>query len=181
MPNKSVPQLDPVTTLLDADLFHIVTANIDKKITAANVKAYINGADSSIIYEAELDITSAELLVLNGTPKLFIAAPEAGYYIELLSVTCLTPVTIYDTPYATNTALSAYTDTATKAQFTGSGILAASVYRNSNLGLVSSSSLAATDTQHITGKAVYVRVDTGNPTAGDYDIKVYATYRIVQE
>lgn len=177
MPNKSVPQLDPVTTLLDADLFHIVTANIDKKITAANVKAYINGSDSEIIYKAELDITSAQILALT-TPLLFISAPAAGYYIELLSFSCLTPATIYDTPYDTNTTLGAYTDTATKYQFTVPNALAATVYRNLK-GTIQVPN-GATDTQHITGKAVYIKADA-NPLNGTFDVKVFATYRIVQE
>lgn len=38
MANKSVPQLDAVTTLADADLFHVVVSNVDKKITTENVR-----------------------------------------------------------------------------------------------------------------------------------------------
>lgn len=179
MPNKSISQLSSVSTLLDADLFHISTAGVDKKITTANLRTAINGSSSEIIYKAELDITSAQVLALFGTPLLFIAAPATGYYVELLSFSVLTPATIYDTPYDTNMSVSAITDTATKPQYTAENALNATVYRNvrGNLQL----GTTATATQLIKNKGVYVQVDTGNPLNGTFDIKVFATYRIVQE
>lgn len=179
MASKSVPQLDPITTLLDADLLHIVTANIDKTITVANFRTALNGTGSETIYKAELDITSAQILALFSTPLLFIAAPDAGYYIEVLSFSCLTPATIYDTPYDTNITPAVYTDTATKYQYTIPNVLNATVYRNLKGGLIAVN--GATETQHISGKAVYIKVDAGNPLNGTFDIKCFATYRIVQE
>jgi hypothetical protein len=39
----------------------------------------------------------------------------------------------------------------------------------------------AADTQLISDKAVYLKTQTTSPTAGDSDIIIYLTYRIIEE
>ena len=57
MANKGVPQLDAVTTLANADLFHVVVSNVDKKITTANLRTQILGTSTSpTIYSATVTI-----------------------------------------------------------------------------------------------------------------------------
>jgi hypothetical protein len=128
MADKSVPQLDAVTTLADADLFHVVVSNVDKKITKANLAEAILGTSTSpVIYSATATINSAALSTSNTTPILLIAAAGAGKGIVLLGSTTITS-TYGTATYAANTTMQIYTDTATDPQ-----LLFQTVLNNRNL------------------------------------------------
>jgi hypothetical protein len=46
--SKSIPQLSALTTLSDSDLLHVVSSNIDYKITVGNLRTALNGGSPKI-------------------------------------------------------------------------------------------------------------------------------------
>jgi hypothetical protein len=121
---------------------------------------------------AKLTIASADVLQLNTTPLTIVAAQGAGTAIEVISASA--KLTYGTVQYATNTVLQLVTAGGNDAQVdwistflstSGSAIgRAVNIYDKSNL---------------IENAALTVTVETGDPTAGDSDITVYCTYRII--
>lgn len=176
MADKSVPQLNALTTLADTDLFHINSSNIDYKMTGANLKLAINGTSSETIYKANLTIATADVLTSFATPLLVVAAPAAGYHIEVVNASV--KLTYNSVAYATNLDVELYTDTATIAQV-AARLLNATVTTNRLMTVQAVSGV--TDTQLISAKGLYFRTKTGNPITGNSEVRVYVSYRIVQD
>lgn len=177
MADKSVPQLTALTSSTSGDLYHVVRSNIDYKIDFDNLQSSILGGTSGeLTYKASLTIETADVLTLNGTPLLLIAAPSASYAIQVEHMAVY--VNFNSVAYATNTNVDVYTDTATNVQFRATSALNASVNRIATG--TSQAATGATDTQLIAGKAVYVKVATGNPTAGNSQVKIYVTYKLIE-
>ncbi len=136
------------------------------------------GINVDTLYKAEIDITEAEILQLNSTPKQIIAAPGIGKYIEVVSASA--SIVIYSgTPYTVNTSLTLINTGATIRQSTNATFLGASVVKNSLF--IQAGGIGATDTQCVNNAALNVSVLTGNPTniGTGSDIKVKVLYRIV--
>lgn len=125
------------------------------------------------VYCARLDITSAQVLALNSTPLQIVAAPGAGYAIEVISATL--KVDFNTTPYATNVIIGVFCDGADVSQYRAS-TLDASITQISLLNDVDVP--GSGQTQIIENTGLYVKVEAGDPTAGDSDISVTVTYRI---
>jgi len=177
MADKSVPQLDAVTTLADADLFHVVVSNVDKKITTENVRTALLGTTTApVIYSGTATINSAAILTSNTTPILLIAAAGAGKGIVMLGSTTITS-TYGTATYATNTTMAIYTDTANDVQLQFQTILNNTATRTT-MGSVQAAT-SATDTQIIANKGIYIKTDNGNPTTGDGSITVNYQYIII--
>jgi hypothetical protein len=128
-----------------------------------------------IILEASVTIASADVLQLNSTPITIVEAQGVGTAIEVISATVA--VNNPSTPYGTNVALELICSGATQKQAVSLTALNASVTSVRRLAIGSSNS--ATDTQLIANADLLVKVQTGDPTAGDSDITVYVTYRII--
>jgi hypothetical protein len=123
---------------------------------------------------AKLTIATADVLTLNTTPIEIVAAPGAGYAIEVISASM--NMVYVSATYATNTSLELITAGATNSQ-------ASTVIKNSASTIrrfADATTLAsATATQLVENAALNVTVASGDPTAGDSDITVYCTYRII--
>ena len=123
---------------------------------------------------AKLTIATADVLHLNTTPIEIVAAPGAGYAIEVISASM--KMVYNSATYATNTSLELITAGATNSQ-------ASTVIKNSASTIrrfADATTLAsATATQLVENAALNVTVASGDPTAGDSDITVYVTYRII--
>lgn len=123
---------------------------------------------------AKLTIATADVLHLNTTPIEIVAAPGAGYAIEVISASM--KMVYNSATYATNTSLELLTAGATNSQ-------ASTVIKNSASTIrrfADATTLAsATATQLVDNAALNVTVASGDPTAGDSDITVYVTYRII--
>jgi len=122
---------------------------------------------------AKLTIATADVLTLNTTPIEIVAAPGAGYAIEVLSASM--KMVYNSVAYATNTTLELKVTGANSPQIQwGASVLSATIDKfnaqsidsNSNTNVLENAPLMAT-------------VDLGNPTAGDSDITIYVTYRII--
>ena len=163
----------------DADILHVVDVSdttdspqgTSKKATLSVIRKLFGNT-----YDAELSIPTASVLTLNGTPLTIAPAPGAGYAIEVINASLY--VTYNSVAYATNTTLMLITDTATVAQMQLSGAIANTVTRGYKIPELSSAA-GATATMVIGNKSLKVQVATGDPTAGNSDIKVYVLYRII--
>ena len=117
---------------------------------------------------AKLTIASADVLTLNTTPLTIVAAQGAGTVIEVLSA--FVSIDFNTTGYATNTTLQVLNNLTSDAQFDGN-VLGALF--SGNLTLTPNLS-SLTENQDLV-----VSVATNDPTAGDSDITIYVTYRII--
>lgn len=175
--SKSLSQLNAVTTVADADIFHTVRGGIDYKITGANLKLAINGASSDIIYYTKLAITSAQLLTGYSVPLLLASAPGSGKAIKVMSADVKGIVTVYNVPYATNTKLDIYTDTSDALAIqTRCDILAST---GNFWGNFAPKTGAVNESQYVDNKGLYIKVYNGNPINGDFDVTVYVSYKII--
>jgi len=127
------------------------------------------------VKSTSLTIATADVLTLNSAPIEIVAAPGAGYAIEVLSA--VFSMTYNSIPYATNTVIQLKTTGSTKAQFQDN-ILKGDTTQYLNINLSSVGLIS--DTKILDNAGVDVTVNTGNPTAGDSDIKIYVTYRIIE-
>ena len=123
---------------------------------------------------AKLTIATVDVLHLNTTPIEIVAAPGVGYAIEVISASM--KMVYNSATYATNTSLELLTAGATNSQ-------ASTVIKNSASTIrrfADATTLAsATATQLVDNAALNVTVASGDPTAGDSDITIYVTYRII--
>lgn len=125
-------------------------------------------------YQVKIHITSAQLLTANSVPVLCVSAPMAGIAIRVLNASI--GLTFNTTPYASNVNCLLITDTSNKEQVRAT-ILDATV--STDRRVVDTSAQGVTDTQIISGKALYFKVETGNPTLGNSSIDVYITYELI--
>jgi hypothetical protein len=124
-----------------------------------------------IQYSGSLAIPTASVLTLNGTPLTLVAA-IASRTIRVSNVRAT--ITYNSVAYATNTQLDIYMSVggATNVQFTIPSLLAA-VANQHRVGTITAAAQLAENT------ALMVRVNSGNPTAGNSDIVVYFNYEVV--
>lgn len=153
-----------------------LSASSSRNFLAIN-KAYGN----CDVYCTSLSITTAQVLALNTTPQTIVAAPGAGYAIQVISASG--KITYNSVTYATNGELVIYTDTATveQASFYSASFLFATVSKIAAAFPVGATfgSMTATGTQIIENKALKIKVNTGDPTAGNSDIEVFVMFRII--
>ena len=121
---------------------------------------------------AKLTIATADVLTLNTTPIEIVAAPSAGYAIEVVSASM--KMVYNSTPYATNTALVLIASTANLYQT--QTVIAQSANAFSKF---EPENAAPDNIQLVDNAALNVTVASGDPTAGDSDINIYVTYRII--
>lgn len=131
-----------------------------------------------IIQTVKTTVTSVQILQLNTTPIQLIPAPGAGFAIDVISIVA-SIATYAGTPYATNTTLLYIIDTATVEFALESHILVSTVARINKSIFGNANAFGATSTQLLENKALMVKANTGNPTAGNSDINFYITYKII--
>ena len=129
-----------------------------------------------VVREASVTIASADVLQLNSTPIEIVAAPGVGYAIEVISATVI--IDFNTVAYATNVSLVLGSVGADNPQLVSLTALNATVNSIRRLAVYSTSGGA--DTQIIENAAIVVAAKTGNPTAGNSNITVYITYRIIE-
>jgi len=121
---------------------------------------------------AQVTIATADVLTLNGTPVEVIAAPWADKYILVDRITA--SVEYVSAAYATNTTLEfSYGTATTKVSADIASLLAATADTVQTVwGLEAELAAAINDN-------LEVNVATGNPTAGDSDVKIAVQYRVL--
>ena len=162
---------------LDGDYYGIVfTPNGDtNKVVFEDAVAQANSNNGCVcLQEASLTIASADVLQLNSTPLTIVAAQGAGTAIDVVSASML--MNFNSVAYATNVQLSLKTDGSTDYQADSRINNTANTIRKFAIATTLAS---ATATQLVENAALQVTVTTGDPTAGDSDITVYVTYRVI--
>jgi len=127
------------------------------------------------ISSEKLVIPSASVLTLNSVPLTIVSAPGPGKAIDVFSFAM--KMTFNSSAYATYTRLSLITDTAVDNQATlGTNILGSTFSIFRTVGKLQGNG----DENIVENKDLTVWVETGDPTAGDSDITVYVSYRILE-
>jgi hypothetical protein len=124
---------------------------------------------SGQLKEAQLTLTTAQVLALNTTPITIIAG-QTGKEIQVLSASI--HLKYNTTAYATNTNM------ALKAASTGATITQARIDISQTSDTLGAFAMSEVNNNIVTGDALQVTVLTGDPTAGDSDIVVNILYRI---
>ena len=163
----------PVATSSDyADATTFLIQNSDGTTKLADLET-LKSAYMCNIQCASLSIASADVLTLNSIPVELVAAPGAGYAIEVINASL--KMVYNSVAYATNTSVQLLVSGAAQYQsaFNGSVLSSASSTFNS----IGKSALAGTNV--IENAALNVTVGTGDPTAGDSDIEIFVLYRLI--
>ena len=127
----------------------------------------------NVSFEVTITIGTAEVLTLNGSHVLAIAAPGLGKAIVVEDAVMY--INYVSATYAANTTLQVITKGADIAQKEGTNFLA-----TSKTVAVKLNDTGVTDkTQIISNQGVEIMAKTGNPTTGDSDVVVYIKYRII--
>jgi len=136
-----------------------------------DISGFTSGGVS--IYEVKLVIPTADVLTLNSVPIELIPAPGVGFAIELISASM--KMVFNSVAYATYMRVLLLTAGAAQKQVEFHNTVLSSASSTFN----STSTNALSGTKLIENAAVNATVDVGDPTAGDSDITIYATYRII--
>jgi len=124
---------------------------------------------------ASLVISSAEVLQLNSTPQVIVPAQGAGTIIEFISG--FGYIDFNSTPYATNVKFEIKNSTATIAQSEHSNFLNATIAKYDKF-IPRQTAIASNENMEV-NQPLVATVDIGNPTAGDSDIQIWITYRVI--
>jgi len=163
----------PVASSKDyADATTLLIQNADGETKLADLATF-KSAYLCNIQCASLSIATADVLTLNSIPVELVAAPGAGYAIEVINASL--KMVYNSVAYATNTSVQLLVSGAAQYQsaFNGSVLSSASSTFNS----IGKSALAGTNV--IENAALNVTVGTGDPTAGDSDIEIFVLYRLI--
>ena len=147
--------------------------------TEAAIQVYTNGrfhpVANGVVRDTVVDVNSAQILALNTTPIDAVAAPGAGYAIDVLSAVVWMN---YNTAaYATNTKLALQTSGATVNQYELT-VLDASVDAYRSMEEVYTTSTTAT--QLLANTKLVITAPGGDPVTGDGTLKVYIRYQVIE-
>ena len=171
-----------LTTLAAAGWAALVGNTPAGNIAATTVQAALNELDTekaaityvdASIKTVTTTITSAEILALFTTPKELVPAPAVGSYVVVDKI--VASLVYVSAAYATNTTLVfSYTNgSGTKVTADVTDVLTATANIVKQVGWIEAA------TTLTTAAPVVASVATGNPTAGNSDIKVTVTYRVL--
>jgi hypothetical protein len=120
----------------------------------------------------DVTIPSADVLDLFDTPIELVSAQGANTIIVPTSVQAQM---IYGTtPYATNGVIKIFNGG------TAEIIAIGDTFTFANASTISNSENASTLlNQYVSNQPLTITVDTGNPTAGDSDIRIFGTYKVI--
>ncbi len=126
-------------------------------------------------YEVQISLSSAQILLLNGTPQTIIASPGSGFYIEVIAASSV--MTFVSAAYTTNVTMQLLNVGADIAQLQDAAALIATVTKTTKF--VQTTPPTAGQTQILPATALQLKVASGNPAVGDGTLKVHVIYRIV--
>lgn len=139
------------------------------QVSAADVKAV---ADTQI-KTATVVVSNAELLAIFTTPKTLVAAVPGK---SIVLINCVGRAAAGTTPYS-DPGIILKIDTASDIILFDSNLLDGSTLRTWNMPINWSASGPAT--QYIDNKALLLTSSSVNPTAGDFGITLFITYRLI--
>lgn len=168
MPSRSTSQLAIVNQRQDDDLLYGVRDNGSGVWSDLALRV---GDLAPEILRASITIPTAEVLTLNTTPVTVLTATSGQIPIPLFVVVNFSGGT---TPYATNTTLRFYADSATIADYFAS----MSINKNAGVTMVAEATPLGLY-QADPNANIVCQVLTGDPTAGDNDLNITLYYRLI--
>ena len=121
----------------------------------------------------DVTIPSADVLDLFDTPIELVPAQGANKII--VPITLQAELIYNTTPYATNGSLLFKIGSESFVAITDTSFLFQSTSRFTS---INSNSIVG-DTSDLENENLNIEVQTGNPTAGDSDIRIYGTYKVI--
>jgi hypothetical protein len=127
----------------------------------------------------KVSLTSAEILALNTTPKTLVPAPGAGKMIQ--PIYFMFKLNYNSVAYATNLNLKAYIDDPATRTDADVNFWLNNTANSVNIVPIDAASgvYSGSIVAQITNAALKLKVETGNPTAGNSTMDVYVTYFVV--
>lgn len=123
------------------------------------------------LHSKVVEVSSAEILTSNADPVVLVSAPNASYFIQVVSA--VVDFEYSGTAYATNT-------TANLGYGDGTVLLKDSISLAVTADQVTSLNGAVNGTRANTkGQDLVLKTATGNPTAGTGTMKIYVQYRLI--
>lgn len=154
-----------------------VTSNLQTQLNAKANTADFSGLVS--IQTAEVTIPSAQVLTLNSTPVTLVPAQGANTIIVPMQI--IGSLDYGTTPYATNGNIQIFNGgTYNVANVADDVFLFGSVPNRNVYIFLDNFNMIATDTQFVANSPLTITVETGNPTAGDSDVRIFLTYMVIQ-
>ena len=148
-----------VTADLDPANIDLNTVGLAGSISSGLLDASLAASLGNGVKAVSVSLTSADILSLNSTPIVAVAAPGAGVYIEVISASIF--YTYLTAVYATHTQVNLRIDTATLSQFVSPGVLAVG---SSVAWRFNSQAPTGSANQLIANKALLIETDSGDPT-----------------
>lgn len=129
---------------------------------------------SNAVITTKISITSAEILALNSTPIQLLPASGSGKVYQILDV--MGRLNYLTASYATNTNLRVLYIGVGLTLFTCPSLIAGSALRIQQFNRTAS---VGSTTQILGNTAVYLDVQTGNPTSGSGSLDIYISYKVI--
>ena len=144
-------------------------------IALTDLDAAVQASLGSNIIVSKVTVATADVLQLNATPYQLIAAPGAGFAIEVLAV--YGRIVFNTTAYNTNVTMQLLCGAGGQPLYQSALILTAAATRILGIPGVAPTSIL---TEYVVeNTAINLYVTAGNPLAGDSDLELYLTYRII--
>jgi hypothetical protein len=125
----------------------------------------------------QVTIPSAQVLTSNTTPVILIAAPGAGYYINVINIK--NKMLFRTAAYTTNLGGRVGFPTATINAFNLNDILDATLTKRTQPPIITDTATVASVTQYLENQPLQYTTATGNPAAGDGDLVIDITFQIL--
>ncbi len=138
------------------------------------IKTSVEDLDLTRLKVAKVTLTSAQVLALNTTPVTLVAAPWAGLFIDVVSVSW--KVDYNSAAYATNTTLEVRYTNGSGSKVTAD--LAALITATADKTVTVKG--VTTELVNIANAPVIVRAATGNPATGNSPVTIEVTYRVLK-
>jgi hypothetical protein len=156
-----------LTDIQDGDIFYVIRSGTDQFAEAETIRQYASG-----LIPFDVTIPTAEVLTGNTTPVELVPALGANLVAVLVE---LYDIADFNTVgYATNTVAAIKYSGGLPIAYEDISFVA-NVRRQWQLG----NSLIVGFTELIENEAIIWQVETGNPTAGNSDIRLKGYYRII--
>jgi hypothetical protein len=172
-----------VTAGLGASLAALLSGDITSDssgVTAIGASKVLSAMLSPLLVRyVKVPVTSAEILAINATPKAVVAAPGAGYIVNVhKAVLVLNYGTV---AYANNGILGLYETNASGTLLTGTLTLASFLAQTADTikELHPTAASATTGLTRLDNKAVVLTQATGESITGDSPVDVHCWYSIV--
>lgn len=157
--------------ILDED--DMASDSATKVPSQQSVKAFVASQLGAVGVSTTISISSAEILALNTTPKVLIAAPGAGKFIQVLYGYILLDF-----------GGTAYSNTATEIEYATGEDIVGTITGFLNVGADTIRNITATTGgtyafSQVENSAVRYRATSADPTTGNGTISINLVYRIV--